>query len=73
MTIPKRTHADLIAYHRAELERLTGKMVSLRNREKFNDTQRALQRSRRKKIGGIVQSAKRLRELEEEEEQRVND
>lgn len=47
---PKRTNAELIAHHRAELERLTGKMVSLRDRKKFNEKQRALQKARRKRV-----------------------
>lgn len=64
MTTPKRTAAELIAHHRAELERLTGKMVSLRSRDKFNATQRALQGKRRKKIkddlGFFESAAQRL-------------
>lgn len=40
---PRKPLPERIAYHRAELERLTGKMVSLRDRAKFNATNRMRQ------------------------------
>ena len=48
--------ADAIAFHRKELQRLTGKIVELRDRQKYNARQTALQKAKRK----------RLRELEAE-------
>lgn len=46
----RRTLPERIAYHRAELERLTGKMVSLRDRSKYLASQRTLQKKKRVKL-----------------------
>lgn len=44
---------DAIAFHRAELERLTGKMIDLRDREKFNEKQRRNAQRRRKRLAQL--------------------
>ena len=45
-TVPSNKQ-EAIEFHREELERLTGKMISFRNREKFNETLRTLQKNKR--------------------------
>lgn len=46
--------ARSIAWHRRELERLTGKMVSLRDRGKYNDSQRKWQQDKAAKLAELA-------------------
>jgi hypothetical protein len=54
----KRNKDERVAELRAELEELTGKMVSLRDREIYNKNQLRLQKAKRTRLRELEEAAK---------------
>jgi len=63
------TDAEKVAFYRAEIERITGKMVSLRDRKAFNNAMRQIAKNhrqrRKERMEVLERKEKRLAQLEQ--------
>jgi hypothetical protein len=61
--------AEKVAFYRKEIERITGKMVSLRSRDRYNAAMREVQKAHRlrqkERMAVLERKEKRLEKLEQ--------